>query len=284
MLAFVRSIPATLRWVLLGAVLVTLAFVGGRCSAGKTVTETTTSTSVSTSASTSSSTSSSTATTDAQSAASTVVQTVYQNQATLRQDRDTDCTENFDPNTGKLVRRRCVTKTSTSSSSSSSGGSTASSSSSSSSSSSAHVDSTSVTSTSSSTVATTTTTKTETTGATSAFLSSKGLHLTVSAELGLVEDLKLVNKPSYSLGLSKDLFGPVSIGVTASTDKTLLASLQVDLGKDWAVAASAGARWTDLTKPFYGGSVDRRILGPVWVGVWGYSDRSGGISASITLP
>lgn len=280
MLAFVRSVPAAVRWAALGAVLVVLAFFGGRCSASKT--ETTTTSSTSSSASTTTATSSSTATADAQSAASTVVQTVYQNQATLRQDRDTDCTEDFDANTGKLVRRRCVTKTSTTSSSTASGGSTASSSSSSSSSSTAHVDSSSVTSTSSSTITSTSTTTT--TGGTGTFFSSNGLHLSLIGSLGLLSDMKPAHAPTYGAGLSKSLVGPVSIDVAAYMDKTLTASLGLDLSKDWSVSGGAAVRWTDFTKPFYGGAIERRILGPVWVGVWGYSDRSGGISASITLP
>lgn len=293
MFEFIGKIPATIRWLVLGALVVALAFGVGRCSGGSTKTSTTTSTSSSQSSSTTSSNSSSaSASTNNSTASSTESakeRVVYKNQATLKQDRDTDCTEDFDPNTGKLVRRHCITKKHQESTANSTGGSSTATSGSSTSSSSGTTSSTtsgsSTSSTTSSTTASTTTTTTETKGGgVGGFFSSKGLHLSLIGDLALLDGGKPTFGPGYGAQLSKDLIGPLSVGVAAYTDKSLVASLQLGLGKDWCVSGSAGVRWTDFTKPFYGGSLDRRILGPVWVGVWGYTDRSGGISASITVP
>jgi hypothetical protein len=95
-------------------------------------------------------------------------------------------------------------------------------------------------------------------------------------------------KPSYGLGLSHTLVGPLSLGGTVYTDKTATLSLNLELGKDWSVSASAGMRFQDIADrkfdaAFYGGSVDHRLIGPVYVGVWGYSDRTAGVSASISF-
>lgn len=293
MLGFIGKIPATIRWVVIGVVAAVLIFLGGRCSGGSTRTSTSTTTTASASTSTSSSNSASASTSTNSSSASSVQaakeKTVYKNQATLRQDKDTDCTEDFDPNTGKLVRRHCVTKTRQDSSASSTGGSVSTSTGSAvSGSTSLNTSSSTGSSTSSNTSSSNTTTTTTTTetkgGGVGGFFNSKGLHLTLIGDLALLDAGKPVVQPGYGAQLSKDLIGPLSIGIAAYTSKSLVASLGLGLGKDWAVSGNVGVSWTDFTKPFYGASIDHRILGPIWLGVWGYTDRSGGISASITVP
>lgn len=117
----------------------------------------------------------------------------------------------------------------------------------------------------------------------------KSIHVSGIASLSLLGDAKLTLTPSYGIGISKDIIGPLSLGASVYTDKTVLANVSLDLGKDWSVSAGAGMHFADISSKnlsgiFYGGSVDRRLLGPIWVGVWGYSDRSGGVSASFTIP
>ncbi len=48
--------------------------------------------------------------------------TKYVNQSTIKQDKDTDCTEKFSESTGKLIERHCVVHTNTNSSNTSTGG------------------------------------------------------------------------------------------------------------------------------------------------------------------
>ncbi len=110
-----------------------------------------------------------------------------------------------------------------------------------------------------------------------------GLHLAGVASLTLLNK-SLTLTPSYGVGLNKDLVGPLSIGAMVYTDKTLTASLNLALGKDWSVSAGLASRLNDPLRVSYGGGVDYRLFGPVSVGVWGYSDRTAGVSASISLP
>lgn len=48
----------------------------------------------------------------------------------------------------------------------------------------------------------------------------------------------------------------------------------------WQVNALGGMTWGSW-KPVYGAQVQRRILGPLWIGAWGLSSGEGGISAGV---
>ncbi len=265
----VDKLRSTLPWLGAVALFAVLAFFAGRWSAHKTVTTTTT-------------TSSTTATTTTGTTTQQVKveyrdRVVYRNQATLKQDRDTDCTEDFDRVTGKLTRRHCTTKTSTTGTTTTSGGSTTE----------GHGSSTSTTTgTTTSTTSSTTTTKTEV-GAPAR--DWKGLSLSAVASLTLLDSRQLTLSPSYGIILSKSLVGPLSLQAAVYTDSTAALSLGLDLGRDWAAYGGVSMGFSDIAHGnfrglAYGGGVDRRLFGPVWLGAWGYSNGSAGLAASITVP
>lgn len=49
----------------------------------------------------------------------------------------------------------------------------------------------------------------------------------------------------------------------------------------WKVAGLAGLNISNLSSPIYGAQIERRIIGPISVGVWGLTNSSGGISLSL---
>lgn len=49
----------------------------------------------------------------------------------------------------------------------------------------------------------------------------------------------------------------------------------------WRVSALAGFHYDSLPVPNYGALVERRILGPIFVGVYGKSDKEAGIAISL---
>jgi hypothetical protein len=51
--------------------------------------------------------------------------------------------------------------------------------------------------------------------------------------------------------------------------------------KDWHLSVQAGWDAAQLRPNVYGVQVERRIAGPVWLGVWGNSTRAGGASLSL---
>jgi hypothetical protein len=51
--------------------------------------------------------------------------------------------------------------------------------------------------------------------------------------------------------------------------------------KDWHLSVQAGWNAAQLRPNVYGVQVERRIAGPVWLGVWGNSTRAGGASLSL---
>jgi hypothetical protein len=60
----------------------------------------------------------------------------------------------------------------------------------------------------------------------------------------------------------------------------------IDNRKDWRVGVLVGAQPTFLPVPnlgalSFGGEVERRIVGPVWLGAWGISNGSMGLKAGI---
>jgi hypothetical protein len=111
-----------------------------------------------------------------------------------------------------------------------------------------------------------------------------GLHLQGVASLNLLDSGKLALSPSYGIGLSKDLVGPLSISAMVYTDKSLTASLDLKLSERWSVSGGVASRIDDPLRISYGGSLDYRLFGPVSIGVWGYSDRTAGVSANISIP
>ena len=48
---------------------------------------------------------------------------------------------------------------------------------------------------------------------------------------------------------------------------------------DWLIGARAGLGLD--RQPVYGGEIDRRILGPVWIGAWGQYPTAGGVSVKL---
>jgi len=119
-----------------------------------------------------------------------------------------------------------------------------------------------------------------TTGGGLGLFGAKGLRLSLSATAGVQSFSKFTY--GFGAGLNYGLLGPVGVGAAVYTDKSVIGSLTLNLGK-WDASADIGVRW-DALKPFYGGSVSRQLLGPVHLGAWGYSDKSFGLSASFTIP
>jgi hypothetical protein len=51
--------------------------------------------------------------------------------------------------------------------------------------------------------------------------------------------------------------------------------------RDWHLSAQAGWDKAQARPNVYGVAVERRIAGPVWLGVWGQSTRAGGVSVGL---
>lgn len=49
----------------------------------------------------------------------------------------------------------------------------------------------------------------------------------------------------------------------------------------WKVSAMAGLGSNNLALPIYGAEVQKRLLGPIFVGAWGNSNKEGGISLGL---
>jgi hypothetical protein len=101
------------------------------------------------------------------------------------------------------------------------------------------------------------------------------------ASLTLHDGAERVATPNYALSIGYKLIGPLSLSAAAYTDKTVVGSLNLDVGR-FSVSADAGTSWEE-PKLFYGGTLSYRVLGPVWVGVWGTNDRAFGLSASFAV-
>jgi hypothetical protein len=52
------------------------------------------------------------------------------------------------------------------------------------------------------------------------------------------------------------------------------------LPPQWKVQGQYGYDFRDL-RPVYGAAVDRRIIGPIFIGVWGNTNHTAGLSASL---
>jgi hypothetical protein len=70
-------------------------------------------------------------------------------------------------------------------------------------------------------------------------------------------------------------------------DREVVKEKRVDAPKDWSVALLVGSSLSlkpiGLGPVVYGASVQRRIIGPVSVGLWGLSNGTGGLSAGVTF-
>jgi hypothetical protein len=70
-------------------------------------------------------------------------------------------------------------------------------------------------------------------------------------------------------------------------DREVVREKRVDAPLNWHVSALVGASVN--LKPLgmgplrYGASVERRVLGPVWVGAWGLSSGEGGVSLGVVF-
>lgn len=221
---------------------------------------------------------------------STVVSTqniieLWKTQYVLKQDKDTDCTENFDLNTGKLIKRRCVTKTVSSANSDvvtskqedkkdvTENVNT-----------NTETDTTTTDKASSETENTTTSTSTVT-----KIGNSSGFGISGIANLGLLDQGEASLTSSYGVSLSKSLIGPLRVGASIYTNKEASLFVGLKLNQNILVTALVGMNFENIatqnfSAAFYGGSLDYRFLGPLWIGVWGHSDKSAGISASFSIP
>jgi hypothetical protein len=50
---------------------------------------------------------------------------------------------------------------------------------------------------------------------------------------------------------------------------------------DWKVSGLAGLQLTNLHSPVYGAEIDKRLLGPIFVGVWGLTNSTAGVSVGL---
>ena len=88
--------------------------------------------------------------------------------------------------------------------------------------------------------------------------------------------------PTYGASVGYRLLGPVNLSVAAYTNKQIVGSLGLELGKNWEVGIDAGTSFTKL-HPFFGGTVSRRLVGPVWISAWGTSETAVGLAASFKV-
>lgn len=96
-----------------------------------------------------------------------------------------------------------------------------------------------------------------------------------------VFDTKLKLDPIYGVEVGRKLFGPLYIAGSIYTDKRAELTAQL-LTKDWDIEVGVGSKY-DALKPYYAGSVDRRLLGPLWVGAWGNSEPMLGVRLSFLV-
>lgn len=107
-------------------------------------------------------------------------------------------------------------------------------------------------------------------------------RLSLVASSILFDGSKLSFAPTYGASVGYKLLGPLNLSAAIYTDKKTTASLGLDLGKNWSVSADAGSKF-DRFSLFYGGTMSRRILGPIWLSAWGTSEKVFGLSASFSV-
>lgn len=106
--------------------------------------------------------------------------------------------------------------------------------------------------------------------------------LSLRASADLYDGSKLLFAPTYGASVGYKLLGPLDLSIAAYTNKKVVGSLGLDLGKNWSASVDVGTSLT-VFKPFYGGTVGRRVLGPVWVSAWGTSETAFGLAASFRV-
>lgn len=68
---------------------------------------------------------------------------------------------------------------------------------------------------------------------------------------------------------------------SSSTTEKEKEKITINKKPDWKFTGLAGVEISDFGTPIYGGMVEKRILGPISVGVWGLSDKTVGGAISI---
>lgn len=67
---------------------------------------------------------------------------------------------------------------------------------------------------------------------------------------------------------------------TSDSDTKTASETITNLKPQWKAGVQAGYNFSSFQK-VYGAQIDRRILGPLFIGAWGNSDHAGGVSVSI---
>lgn len=66
-----------------------------------------------------------------------------------------------------------------------------------------------------------------------------------------------------------------------STTSTQSSTVTTYNKPQWKINAMAGLGTANLAQPIYGAQLERRIIGPIFAGAWGNSNREGGISLGL---
>jgi len=187
----------------------------------------------------------------------------------VQTNRDVDCTEKFDPTTGKLIERHCKSQTQRDVKQ-------------------VEKADTKVSQATSDvkTDHTVTDTKTETKKVTRTSINSNLRHGSndgkwdVTVGVSGTMDLKTMKlSESFGATLGTSLWGPFGASVGVDSTKTVTLSLDMDF-HNFSISADVGSSFLNLS-PFYGGSVGHRIIGPVWLSAFAYSNGTAGLGASV---
>lgn len=284
------KIPATIKWILLSVLVALISFfVGKYATSDKKVVETNTQTvhQHQTQASTQSVQENSQENSKEKIVYKDRVITQYVNQDTLHQDRDTDCTENFDPSTGKIVTRHCVTKNHTVNDNSSQSvvSDNHNSNSSISQTNNTHNLSTGSSTSTNDVVASSTSSNVTTSGSGGHVWSKYYLKLNYS----LYQEIPNFKSSGTFWGgmVGHELIGPfgLSLGGYSLYGGTVAASLDSFWG-DWRLSLDAMEPFKDLTSSplgsiLYGVQINRKVIGPVWVGLFGLNNKTIGVNIGI---
>jgi hypothetical protein len=98
----------------------------------------------------------------------------------------------------------------------------------------------------------------------------------------LLDGGQLQFTPTYGAYIGHKLLGPVDLGVSFYTDKSAVGSLSLNM-HSWALSAGAGAKFSNLSSPYFKGELSRQLLGPVWLSLWGTSTKTFGVAASFSV-
>lgn len=70
------------------------------------------------------------------------------------------------------------------------------------------------------------------------------------------------------------------IDMSHSNTSNTISKVTENLKPQWKATALAGYNFSSFEK-VYGAEIDRRIIGPIFVGAWGNSNHTGGLSVSV---